>query len=155
MPTTTPVRGLIFNEVVTALTAISIAAGDHVTVIRVYRNHESSNRKYEEPSLSVMDRGDSHVRLAAFYEARIQMDVMANLKEFDKDERRTVLDQLRSDAEVALKTGDDWSEYAVETNVQSADTQVSDATNPQGISLLRTEVLYRTQLNNPYVVWIE
>lgn len=140
-----PIRQLILDAVGAALDAIS-------GVQHVYRHREAVS-DYDYPSLRIVDRGDSTERkVQHLHEARLQFEVWAHGRDWDREERRQDLAQLRTSVEIALMNNDTWSGYAVQTNLTSADEHQGEALDPDAFAVVIGEIVYRTELNNPYVV---
>lgn len=140
-----PIRQLIFDAIGAALDAIS-------GVQHVYRHREAVS-DYDFPSLRIVDRGDvTSRRVQHLYESRLQFEVWVHGKDWDREERRQDVAQLRAAVEAALMNSETWGGLAVQTNLTSADEHQGEALDPDAFAVVLGEIVYRTELNNPNLV---
>ena len=141
-----PIRQLILDAMGAALDAVS-------GVVHVYRHRESVSAQLDYPSLRLVDRGDATERkIQHLHESRLQFEVWAYIQDYDREERRQDVAQLRAAVEAALMADEKWGDKAVQTNLTSADEHQSEITDPDGFAVVLGEVVYRTELTNPNIV---
>lgn len=155
---TLPVREQIKDKLAAAVGAISTNAGDQITVVEVYRHHNSLQHAPTFPGVIIVDRGDRETRLIqGVYEGRMLLELRTIIHDNDRELRRQEMAQLAADCSRAAMSSERppygvWDGLAVQTMIQSADPHTNDAQDPYGLVFLMVEILYRVQQNNPYMV---
>ncbi len=147
----TTLREAILDQIAAELAAITVANGFEQTVKKVYRTGESTVTINEDPSLLMVDRGDTAARLVQFaYEMRLQLEIKTLTREYVTALKRQEVERLRADVIKRLMQDETHGGYAVATFVQGTDTRLPEVNDPDGIALVTVEVQYRVVESNPY-----
>lgn len=140
-----PIRELILDAVGAAIDGLC----EHV-----YRHREGPFiTVWDDPAIIMVDNGDAYERrIQHLYEARMQLELRLRITDYNKEERRQDRAQLRADVESALKDDETWGGLAITTTVQGGLSKEGDAEPVDAWSILTVEILYRTELDNPYLI---
>lgn len=151
-----PIRRQIIENRVAAAATIAIAGGYQIDVKGVYEHHESPLNMLDQPAIRFVDRGDQSVRHAGFHYAnRLQIELWCCNKGWDKAVRSDATSQLYADLLKCMEVDRTCGGLAEDLIFQSGDHRQSDATNPDDICVAVMEITYRTQRDNPYLMWEE
>jgi len=153
-----PIRQRIKDLVGTTLGTITVSNGYQQTVQEVAHDQRDPLNVKGYPAIYIMDRGDRDTRLIqGIYEARMLLELRAQLEDGDRSTRETEVSILAGDCIRAIMTKERpplnvWNGLAVQTLLQSADLHSNDAQDPYGWMFLVVEILYRTPQGNPFQV---
>lgn len=149
----TPVRERIIALVCTKLALITTANGYSYSIKKVLRDGEILLNTDEVPCLKVVDRGDSqkrHVKHA--YENTLNLEIQAYVREHDKTVREAMLAGILADVQKVMSADDYWGGLVARTKLMVNSYSTSEASEPDGSTLLNVQLTYRVERNDPYTL---